>query len=178
LDIEPYYWFLEVKNGCKEPTIKEDSNDYKIDFVSIEEIKRMDNRMGLDGKAMEEAMLKGQLCIGLRHKDAIASLLSVELNDFVHKHRPFKLEAHAAYLLNVYTFRSYRGKNLAPYLKYHSFKLLEKHEVDKLYSINSYFNTSSLKMKKKMGARKLKLYLYVGLFKKRHWNFLLREYTH
>ncbi len=176
VDIEPYYWFLEEKNACDEPIIKDDINDYTIDYVGIEEVRLMDKTMGLNGKVMVEAMLNGQLCIGLRHKGTMASLLSIEPNDFIHQHRHFTLEEHAAYLLNVYTFRAYRGKNLAPYLKYHSFKLLEKYDIDKLYSINSYFNTSSLKVKKKMGARKLKLYLYVELFKKRHWNFILKEY--
>ena len=30
--------------------------------------------------------------------------------------------------------------------------------------------------KKKLNAKHLKLYMYVGLFKKYHWNFLLKKY--
>jgi hypothetical protein len=176
LDIDLYYWFRELKKVGGEPQIKGNIKDYEMVYISPGEIKILDNIMGLNAHVLEQNMIKGQLCIGLKHREEIAALLFIELNDFYFKDRFFELEEHAAYLLNLYTFDAYKGKNLAAYLKYHCFDLLEKYDISKIYSINSYFNTSSLKVKKKMGARKLKLYLYIGLFKKRYWNFLLREY--
>ena len=177
LDFDPYYWFQEIENSCEEPKIRGNIKDYEIVYISSDEIKIMDKIRGFNAQKLEHNMNKGQLCIGLKHNREIASLLFVELHNFEYKNRFFELEKHAAYLLNLYTFDAYKGKNLAPYLKYHCFKLLEKYEIDKLYSIISYFNTSSLKVKKKLRARKLKLYLYVGLFKKRHWNFLLKDFS-
>jgi hypothetical protein len=76
----------------------------------------------------------------------------------------------------MYTFEAYRGKNLAPYLRYHSYKLLEDQGIDKLYSISAYFNKSSLKFKQKLNAQHLQLLLHVGLFKRFHWNYTLKTY--
>ena len=148
LDIEPYYWYKEIKNGAEKPK-----------------------------KELEQNLSMGQICIGLKRGKEIAALLFVDLQDFVFKGRSFKIKDKEGYLLNVYTFQAYRGKNLATYLRYHCFELLENYSVEELYSIVSYFNTSSIKVNEKLNAQKLKLYLYIGLLKRYHWNFLLRDYS-
>ena len=177
IDIEPYYWFKEVKNGCDEPKIPDSLKDYEMVYLEFEDVLIMDGNMGLNSKQMELDMNRGQLCIGLKRENEIAALLFVELEDFVFKKRTFTLKDNEGYLLNVYTFQAYRGKNLAPFLRYHCYKLLEEHGINNLYSIITYFNSSSLKVNKKLNAKKLNLYLYIGLFKKRHWNYLLKDYS-
>ncbi|WP_025740675.1 MULTISPECIES: hypothetical protein [Aquimarina] len=177
IDIEPYYWFKEVKNGCDEPKIPDSFKDYEMVYLELEDVLIMDNNMGLNSNQLKLDMKRGQLCIGLKRENEIATLLFVELEDFVFKKRTFTLKDNEGYLLNVYTFQAYRGKNLAPFLRHHCYKLLEEHGINHLYSIITYFNSSSLKVNKKLNAKKLNLYLYIGLFKKRHWNYLLKDYS-
>ncbi|WP_373517949.1 GNAT family N-acetyltransferase [Pricia sp.] len=177
LDIAPYYWYKEVRNGSDAPEIRDSFKDYKLCYIGLDEIGIMNNIMGLTTKELERNLSRGQLCIGLRRENEIAALLFVDLNDIVFKERLFKIRDKEGYLLNVYTFQAYRGKNLATYLRYHCFELLEKQGIDELYSIVSYFNTSSLKVNKKLNAQKLKLYLHIGLFKRYRWNFLLRNFS-
>ena len=100
-----------------------------------------------------------------------------KLNDFGNKGRLFKLKDNEALLVNMYTFQSFRGKNLAPYLRYHSYEFLNKQGRDTFYSISDYFNKSSIKFKEKLKAKPLKLYFHIILFKKYHWDFLLKKYT-
>ena len=177
IDIQPYYWFLEVKNGSEEPKIPYKATDYEIMFLELAEVLIMDNIMGMSIEQIERDMNNGQLCIGLKLNNEIAALLFVDLNDFEFKKRTFRLKETEGYLLNVYTFQAYRGKNLAAFLRYHCYELFKEHEIKDLYSIIDYFNTSSIKVSKKLNAKKLNLYLHVGLFKKLHWNFCLRNYS-
>ena len=100
----------------------------------------------------------------------------VSLNDFIYKKTTSTFADNEAYLLNMWTFDAYRGKNLAPYLRYQCYLLLNNMGKDVSYSVTAYFNKSSIRFKNKLNAKHLKLYMYVGLFKKYHWNFLLKEY--
>ena len=177
LDIDPYYWVQEGMEECEEPRIRGNSEDYRIELINADEVKVMDNILGLSAKELKKNINKGQLCVGLKHNAEIAALMFVGLHSFVLNHRSFELKANEAYLLNMYTFESYRGKNLAPYLRYHSYELLKKQGRNTLYSITAFFNTPSTKFKKKLNAKHLRLYMYLGLFKKYHWNFLLKEYS-
>jgi hypothetical protein len=61
----------------------------------------------------------------------------------------------------MYTMEPYRDKNLAPYLRYQSYGILNKTGRSKLYSVSEYFNSSSIKYKQKLNAKNLKLVLFI-----------------
>ena len=128
------------------------------------------------GDELVKGFNNGQLCIGLEHEKNIAAYTFVELNDFTFNYRTFELKNNEAYLLNMWTFHGYRGRNLAPYLRYKSYQLLKEQGRDVKYSITNYFNKSSIKFKNKLNSKHLKFYLSIVLFKKYHWNFKLKEY--
>lgn len=86
------------------------------------------------------------------------------------------MKRNEAYLFSMYTMHEFRGMNLAPYLRYKTYECLRKMGKDTFYSISEYFNYSTLKFKKKLNARNLKLILYIELFKKVRRSFTLREY--
>lgn len=176
LDIAPYYWESEGLNHCKELKIKESLSDYEVVHIKADEVGIMHGIMGLDSDELKEDIRNGQLCMGLKYQNEIVAVVFANFNDFIFKNRPFKLKSNQAYILNLYTFEAHRGKNLAPYLRYQSYKVLKEKGVDEIFSITSYFNRSSLRANKKMNIKHLKLFLYIGLFKRFHWNFILKEY--
>ncbi len=176
LDIDPYYWEREGLSLSKEPRIRGDASEFTVETLEAAEVGILDNIMGIDAGQLKKDIENGQLCIGLKRGKEIAALMFAETKDFVYKNRNFKLGQRDAYLLNMYTFEAYRGKNLAPYLRYHSYKELEKQGIDTIYSITAYFNKSSLKFKQKLNVQHLQLFLYIGLFKKFHWNYKLKDF--
>ena len=177
LDIRPYYWVEEEVEDCDEPIIKGDSFEYKVRYLDLEEIKLINKDKPKEYLAnIIKGVENGQLCIGLEREKEIAAYTFVELNDFVFNKRPFKLEQHEAYFLNMWTFHSFRGKNLAPYLRYQSYQLLKEKGIDKKFSITEYFNKSSIKFKRKLNSKHLYLFLSMVLLKKYYWNFTLRKY--
>ena len=76
----------------------------------------------------------------------------------------------------MYVYENYRGKGIAPYLRYQCYKLLEKEGVNTFYSISEYFNFSAIKYQKKFNAKPLELCLSIKLFKINIWNFTLKKY--
>ena len=88
----------------------------------------------------------------------------------------FLLKKDEAYLFDARTFQTYRGKNLAPYLRYELYKHLEKMGRSNLYSITEFFNIGAIKFKKKLKVRPLKVYLHVTFFKKYYYTILLKRY--
>ena len=114
--------------------------------------------------------------IGLKHKGEIAAFMIIVLGDFNYHKKVIRLNKNEAYLTHMYTFEEHRGKNLAPYLRYQSYLNLRDQGKDMIYSITQYFNTSSKRFKRKLNARNLQLYMYIILFKKYHYHFLLRNY--
>jgi len=175
IDITPYYWVQEETEPCSEPIIKDDAT-YTVRYLNQEELKKVCNlKPGEDYDKMMEGVEKGQLIIGLETNHKIAAYTFVELNDFDFKGRKFELGPHEAYLLNMWTFHEYRGKNLAPYLRYQTYRLLQEKGLSTKYSITNYLNKSSIKFKNKLNSKHLFLYLSIVLFKRYKWNFKLRN---
>lgn len=179
LDFDPYYWELEGLEFSKVPRIKDDPALYSLQFLAYEEVEKLaDSIVGMDRDKLLGGMEKGQQCIGLRyHTGAVAAFMLIETNAVIYKHRTVALGGHEAYLLGMYTFQAFRGKNLAPFLRYKSYEFLGEQGRSRLYSITAYFNNSSLKFKRKLGVRHLSLRMYIGLFKKLRWNFRIRNYS-
>lgn len=100
----------------------------------------------------------------------------IKRKPFVFRKRAFELQPNEGYLHSMYTFEAYRGKNLAPYLRYHSYEFLEKEGVDTFYSVSEYFNKSTIKFKKKLNSKPKKLILSVVIFKKLTFNISLKKY--
>lgn len=178
LDFDPFYWVLEASSPCQQPEIKDENpSKYIFDHIALDEIIEIGKtKRGMSKEELLRGYQEGQICIGLRHDNEIAAYMFIELNDFNYNRKKFELKDNEAYLLNMYTFESYRGKNLAPYLRYKSYGLLKDLGRDRVYSVSAYFNRSTIKFKKKLNAKHTKLFLYVILFGKYHSHFLLRTY--
>jgi hypothetical protein len=88
----------------------------------------------------------------------------------------FTLKSDEAYLFGVFTYAKYRGKNLAPYLNSQMYKALSGMGRTRLFSLTACFNTPALNFKKKLGARYVKMGLFIKLFHKIKWDICLKEY--
>lgn len=176
IDINPYYWVEEEYERCQTPTIKGDSAKYILKYLNISQIQLITGHFGSNQEQLLEGVKNGQLCVALEYEGEIACYTFIELKDFVFNGRSFKLKPNEAYLLNMWTFHNYRGKNLAPYLRYQAYRLLEERGINIKYSISQYFNKSSIKFKKKLNSKHHYLCLSIVFFKKIKWNFTLKRY--
>jgi hypothetical protein len=79
-------------------------------------------------------------------------------------------------MCGAYTYEKFRGKNLAPYLRYKCYEELYEKGITKCLSITQYFNKSSLKYKAKLNAKYKGMYLYMEFFHRASRIFTLKTY--
>jgi hypothetical protein len=125
---------------------------------------------------LQRRLEKGKLCFGAKYRGELAAFTWFELDllDAGRYCRP--LARDEAYLFDAYTPIPYRGKGIAPHIRYLGYKELEKLGRTRLYSISLYFNTPAVNFKRKLGARFLELRLLVRVFRKWSRDVRIKRY--
>lgn len=177
LDIMPYYWVKEATQPINPPQIRGENKNFEVSIFGEEEINYIKNTIiGIEEKDLLADLKNGEQCIGLKNDGTIAAYMFIKRKPFYFRKRLFDLSSDESYLHSMYTFETYRGKNLAPYLRYHSYKLLKDQGVTKYYSVSEYFNKSTIKFKEKLNSEPIKLYLSMRFFKKWILNLTLKRF--
>jgi len=176
-DFMPYYWVKEATSSITPPQIRGENKDFIISTFGELEINHIKGTViGIEQKDLLADLKNGEICIGLKNKGKIAAYMFIKNKPFTFRKRFFNLQPLESYLHSMYTFEAYRGKNLAPYLRYHSYKYLEERGITTYLSVSEYFNKSTIKFKKKLNSKPVKLFLSLVLFKRWTMNFTLKTY--
>ncbi len=177
IKITPYYWVQEGINPCEVPEIYGILSDYTTEFIGPEEIKEITEDMGTYSvEGLLAYYNAGKKCLGLKYKGKLASFMFINLTECDFTPQIITLKNDEAYLVYMYTMKAFRGKNLAPYLRYKSYDILKKMGRNKIYSVSAFFNSSAVRYKEKLNAKNLKLALYIEIFKKIRWKFNLKTF--
>ncbi len=177
IDIMPYHWSKTTIQASESPIHKLNDLDLKIYVFGESEINFIKNTIiGIEEKDFFQYLKNGETCIGLKHDDAIVAFLFIRKTSFNFRERQFNLGKNDSYIHSMYVFEKYRGKNIATYLRYQVFKLLEKENITSFYSITEYFNKSALKYQKKLNTQPEKLYLSLVLFRRKTMNFTIKSF--
>lgn len=178
IEITPFYL---VQNGAyitEIPKIKGDEDDYSCGFLDEEDIRNIEYEgRGYAIEKLLSYLQTGKKCYGIKKGNQVAAFVWIDFEECNFKPKRFTLQKNEAYLFDAYTMESLRGMNIAPYMAYHCYNDLKALGRNTLYSISEYFNHSAIKYKKKLGAKNLELYLYLGLFNRFNRLFLLRSYA-
>lgn len=177
IDIHPYWIEKEDLSLCTNSISITNPQDYNISTLGYPELKKLADSIKWVAPAIPKYEAGNYRVIGLFQGSSLAAFTMAQFDHFEFKGKRFKLKSNEAYLENMYTFEDYRGKNLAPYLRYQCYLFLLEEGKNQFYSITQYFNKSSLKFKAKLKAEHLVLWLHIGLFKRFRRNFLLKKYT-
>jgi len=176
-EFTPYYLMQEgLQFVTSIPAINGIPDEYSFEFLKPEDMKVGENNGGLTEEKALHLLNIGQKCLGLKHKGEVAAYLWINLNEIDFASLNIPLSNNEAYLWEMRTIESYKGKNLATYLRYKSYQVLKEMNRDVLFSVSVCFNKPTIKCKKKLNARKLKLLVFIELFRNYHWDFTLRTY--
>ncbi|MDO5970477.1 GNAT family N-acetyltransferase [Flavivirga aquimarina] len=177
IDVMPYYWTLEGAEEFEPPKIKGDDSGFEMSYFGEIELDYIQNKIkGIAHKDLKRYLKEGQICVGLKCYNDIVAYMFIKKNEYRFRGKTFKFEKNEAYLHTMYTFEAFRGRGIAPYLRYQCYKIAKKEGITRTYSISEYFNKSSKKFKKKLCARNTELYISIVLFKKIRKTFLLKKY--
>ena len=124
-----------------------------------------------DNKRLVE---EGYMCFGLKFGNEVITYLWCNLIK-CHEVHPFLLKEDEAYLARAFTFNTYRGKNMAEFLRYELYKYLKQIGRNRIYAFIDMVNTSSIKMQKKLKAEPLKIVINIKIFNKYNWNIMMRS---
>lgn len=145
VNISPYYWVQEGMNPTEVPEINGIISDYTVGFIEPEEIKKINEDLGTYSvEGLLAYYNAGKKCLGLKYKDELASFMFINLTECDFTARIIPLKNDEAYLAYMYTMKAFRGKNLAPYLRYRSYEILKKMGRDKIYSVSMFFNSPDM----------------------------------
>ena len=178
IQITPYYITQEFLSDEVELSLEPKLKPVVSGFLSISEIERMYSHPEIKSLAREIYTWRDDncLCFALKHNEEIVAYMWCNLSRCNINFSPSLLKDDEAYLFRTRTLDAYRGKNLAPFLRYQLYKSLNVMRRTKFYSITEYFNSPAANFKKKLGAKHIKLCLYFGLFNKCRWNFTLKKH--
>ena len=148
-----------------------------LDTREIESILDYPERKGIvQSYKFHDRISDGCLCLGVKHELEIIAYTWCDLKQCNHKPLRFNLKKTEAYLFDMYIFKAYRGRNIAPYLRHQQYSHLKQRGLTDFFSIIDAFNKPSLQYHRKLGARPIKLYLYLKLGEFFERNFLLKSY--
>jgi GNAT superfamily N-acetyltransferase len=178
IEFSPYYLFQEGINVTEIPEIKGMDTDYSCELLKPEDMKVIGaiNYAGFSEEKLLAFLKAGEQCLGIKHNNEIVAFMWMNFKELNYKSTVIHLKENEAYLWFMYTRDSYRGKNLAPYLRYKSYEMLKRIGRNKLYSVSDYFNSPAVTFKKKLNAQKLKLILFVQLFEKVRHTYTLKSH--
>jgi len=168
---------LDNQTGAEvNPKIKID--DWGLVYLGASDMKQVSETPGV--KETEQDLLKrleaGCLCLGLKNGSTIVAHMWCNLSMCDSPLLGFPLKQNEAYLTGARTLEEYKGKNIAPYLRYHFYNLLHEMGRTELYSVTEYFNKSAIKFKEKLGARQAGFYVHLCFLKRYRTVILLRRY--
>jgi hypothetical protein len=178
IDVHPFYIVQEGLSEEDGVNVNPKLDPCNVLFLKPSEIKVIS--ASPEVPQTEDVFLKrlsdGCLCIGIKHYDDIAAYMWCNLKECDSKLIRFNLSEDNAYLMDARTFSSYRGKNLAPYLRVQLYKHLRQMGRTKFISITSYLNTSAIRFKKKLNAKPYKFYVRIKFFMKFECVIPLKSY--
>lgn len=180
IQLIPYYIMEEFYDGQKKLNVPLGKEDTETSILTRDDMELLGN----DKESAEttEELIQwiegGCLCLAIRYKGEIAAYSWCDLNYLSIKCRIVALKPNEAYLFDARTYKAFRGKNLAPYVRYELCKLLNNRGINRFISITLWSNTASMKFKQKLGAKPIELFLYIGFFRKFHVHFRLRNMAH
>jgi hypothetical protein len=171
--LQPFYFFLE---GSSDKGVPERYNlpaGYTIGFMDADEIELLSAlpERNIPAEELRERLKYGKLCLGVKYNGDLAAFTWCNMAQCTFPGYPFDLKEDEAYLFDAHTAIPYRGKGLAPMVRYQLYLALARMGKTKLYSFSDMFNKPAIRFKQKLNSKIIDKGLFVRLFNK--WHFYI-----
>jgi hypothetical protein len=177
LEITPFYIFREDTRLTDETPEISGSADYAIEELGRDDMKVIGTvYKALPEKRCIDLLEAGEKCIALKYKGEIASFVWINFKALTYGSTVMYLKSNEVYMWFGYTMIPYRGKNLITYLRYKTFEMLNRMNINAIYSVSDCFNSPAVRCQKKLKAKKVKAVLYLNLLKKIRKSYTLKTY--
>ena len=172
-----YYWTQEGLVDEKPPGWDRGFEDYRFSAFGPEEMRAIAALVPSRPVTKTQAWLdEGRRCFGLKHQGQIAGYIWCNLDRCTYPWHRLWLRDNEVYLFDQVTLEGFRGRNIAPYLRYRTYGALREMGRDTFYSVTQRFNSPAVRFKKKLGAQFVFLALGVNLFTRVLRHRVIRRY--
>ena len=180
IDIRPFYLMVETLPEEIPTALTAAPEGFEFSIFGredVETIAEIPERHGYVGKQrVMHNFEAGDTCMGLKKDGRIAAFTWFSTGDRGSIFYSPRLKENEAYLYDVYVLEDFRRRNLATVLRHKSYEILVEMGRDTFYSITEASNKPSMRLKEKLGARRVFLGAYVKLFRKWVFRPVLRSY--
>jgi GNAT superfamily N-acetyltransferase len=144
--------------------------DYDVVALKPEDMETIASVRGWrDADHYKSELASGKLCFGVKVDNQLAGFTWANLKECKYSGIIRPLKGKGAYLYDAYTFPAFRGRGIAPFVRYQCYKALDQMGIKTLYSVSSYFNKPAIVFKQKLGATFLRIEIQIKLFNKFKW---------
>ena|GEM_PF-402135 len=177
IQILPFYLVEERLSEEVAPAFEKGFEDLEIVPLGPEEMETVararDHRFSRE--ELLERLKRGNQCLGVMQQGSLAAFTWADLSECSSEWWRLPLKDNEAYLFDAYTLEEFRGKGIAPYMRYASYLALNQMGRDRFYSVSEVFNAPSLRFKERLKAKLLSLWVSVQLFRRYRWTWKLRD---
>jgi len=177
--IVPYYLFEQTLTDETALHVTPNLRPLKICLLESSDMKALSSHPEVieSEKDLLERFTNGSICLALTHNETLVAYTWCELNHcrYFPAH-DMALKKDEAYIYDARTFKAYRGKNIAPYLRYQLCRCLKKIMRTKIYNYTVAVNPSAVNYTKKLGAKAARLYLGIIFLGRYQFKMLLKNY--
>ena len=169
LEIHPFSVFLEGINSVAVRPSLRPLEELEVGFVGAEDMFAI---MAFPDRKLPESALfwrlaEGHLCLGARRDGELIAFTWCCPETWSYCGR-LALLPNEAYLYDAYTALAFRGRGIAPALRYRLYEELARKGKVRLYSFTEQLNRPALRFKMKLGATIIDRGVHVILLKRLH----------
>ncbi len=171
ITIQPFYLFEEGFFSHEPPAPGEDLRPFEVRVLAAGDMQAVAAvpYRGLSEAFFLDRLERGQGCLGIFAGDELAAFIWYDLEECNYEGWRFALGEHEAYLFDAFTLAPFRGRGVAPFLRYRLYQLLSEAGRTRFYSVSARANAAALRFKQKLGAKILARGLLVELLGR--WRF-------
>jgi len=176
--IEPFLLYQEGVFSNYPEGWEDSFTDYEIGFLGPEDMKvigAIPGRAYFNEERLFARLEEGKKCLGLKCNGDIAAFSWCDFESCHSKLYEFPLKKYEVYLFDAYTLEAFRGKKIAPYLRFKCYQELQNLGYSKIYSYSLLFNKPAIKFKQKLNARPLSLGIKVTIRKKWSRSWIIKK---
>jgi hypothetical protein len=168
--IYPFYFMREVLPPEIPSGLTALPEGFEFSIFCLDDVMVISNLPERQGYVEAEDVIdrfnEGDMCFGIKCGSEIVAFTWVSFETIRAKVYQPKIRENEAYLYDMYVLKAFRGKNLAPILRYKGYEALRGMGRDTFYSITKFFNTAAFRFKQKLNVKVVFLGVYIALFNK------------
>jgi GNAT superfamily N-acetyltransferase len=155
LSIQPFYLFEESMPPGGPPAVDSPLSSAVVrplgpaDMESVSSIARS----GLTAEFFQARLRNGNGCLGMFDGGQLIAFSWYDLQECNHEGWRFPLREDEAYLFDAFTLAHWRGRGVAPYLRYRVYRILAQAGRTRCFSVSIRTNRPAIRFKQKLGAK-------------------------